>query len=75
MNAGEAQVLSPVNQDRQDYLAARRLLTPHQINLVLAVKDYTEALKVLKGVPLLTAVQSYIKSEGTSLTPFPSYPW
>jgi hypothetical protein len=40
LNAGEAQVLSLVNQDRQDYLAARRLLTPHQINLVHAIKDY-----------------------------------
>jgi len=69
LNAGEAQVLSLVNQDRQDYLAVRRLLTPHQINLVHAIKDYTEALKVLKGVPLLTAVQSYAKSQGTSLTP------
>ncbi len=69
LNAGEAQVLSLVNQDRQDYLAVRRLLTPHQINLVHAIKDYTEALKVLKGVPLLTAVQSYAKSQGTNLTP------
>jgi integrase len=69
LNAGEAQVLSLVNQDRQDYLAARRLLTPHQINLVHAIKDYTAALKLLKGAPLLTAVQSYAKSQGTSLTP------
>ncbi len=58
LNAGEAQVLSLVNQDRQDYLAVRRLLTPHQIELVHAIKDYTAALKVLKGVPLITAVQS-----------------
>jgi len=69
LNAGEAQVLSLVNQDRQDYLAARRLLTPHQIDLVHAIKDYTVALKLLKNVPLLTAVQTYAKSQGTSLTP------
>ena len=54
LHAGEAQVLSLVNQDRQDYLAARRLLSAHQINLVHAVKEYTSALDSLKGVPLLT---------------------
>ncbi len=67
LNAGEGQVLSLVNQDRQDYLAARRLLTPHQVGLVEAAKEYSAALKLLKGVPLLTAVQSYAKTQGTNL--------
>ena len=67
LNAGEGQVLSLVNQDRQDYLAARRLLTPHQVGLVEAAKEYSAALRLLKGVPLLTAVQSYAKTQGTNL--------
>jgi hypothetical protein len=32
-------------------------------------KVYTEGLKLLKGVPLQTAVQLYTKSQGTSLNP------
>lgn len=47
-------------QERENYLAAARMLEPLGLPLLGAVEDYVECRRKLGGMPLLSAVEEYL---------------
>lgn len=49
------------SRDRQIFHAARKVLTPLDTPMLAAVEEYASARKLLGDLPLLAAVQGYLK--------------